>query len=119
MSGIRVVIAEDQTMVLGALAALLELNADIKVVAQAGDGQLALRAVQESRPDVLITDIEMPNMTGLELAKHLKLAEVAMPARCLRPSRRRPSCWEIVRVLKKPMDGDDVLDLLEATMTSR
>ena len=46
MNAIRVVIAEDQTMVLGALAALLELNADIKVVAQAGDGQQALRAVQ-------------------------------------------------------------------------
>jgi len=72
MSAIRVVIAEDQTMVLGALAALLELNADIKVVAQAGDGRLALRAVEDARPDVLITDIEMPNMTGLELAAELK-----------------------------------------------
>jgi two-component system response regulator DesR len=72
MSVIRVVVAEDQTMVLGALAALLELNADIKVIAQAGDGQLALRAVQDARPDVLITDIEMPNMTGLELAAEIK-----------------------------------------------
>ena len=50
MSAIRVVVAEDQTMVLGALAALLELNADIKVVAQAGDGRLALRAVADARP---------------------------------------------------------------------
>jgi two-component system, NarL family, response regulator DesR len=72
MSAIRVVVAEDQTMVLGALAALLELNADIKVVAQAGDGRLALRAVEDARPDVLITDIEMPNMTGLELAAEIK-----------------------------------------------
>src|SRR2546430_1430756 len=63
MSAIRVVIAEDQTMVLGALAALLELDGDIKVVAQAKDGKLALAAVKESRPDVLISDIEMPNMT--------------------------------------------------------
>ena len=54
MSAIRVVVAEDQTMVLGALAALLELNADIHVIAQAGDGKLALQAVEESRPDVLI-----------------------------------------------------------------
>jgi two-component system response regulator DesR len=72
MSAIRVVVAEDQTMVLGALAALLELNADIKVIAQAGDGKLALRAVEETRPHVLITDIEMPNMTGLELAAEIK-----------------------------------------------
>jgi len=76
MSAIRVVIAEDQTMVLGALAALLELNSDIKVIAQAGDGQQALRAVQETQPDVLITDIEMPNITGLELATEIKTQNI-------------------------------------------
>lgn len=65
---IRVVIAEDQSMVLGALAALLTLQDDIRVVAQAGDGEEGLRAVLEHRPDVLLTDIEMPKMTGLELA---------------------------------------------------
>lgn len=65
---IRVVIAEDQTMVLGALAALLELEGDIQVVAQAGNGREALQQVRAHRPDVLITDIEMPEMTGLELA---------------------------------------------------
>lgn len=65
---IRVVIAEDQSMVLGALAALLDLQPDIEVVAQAGDGRAGLDAVLEHRPDVLVTDIEMPHMTGLELA---------------------------------------------------
>ena len=65
---IRVVIAEDQSMVLGALAALLELEADLSVVAQAHDGAEALALVQEHQPDVLLTDIEMPKLTGLELA---------------------------------------------------
>lgn len=65
---IRVVIAEDQAMVLGALAALLELEEDIKVVAQARDGKVALAAVTEHTPDLLLTDIEMPSLTGLELA---------------------------------------------------
>lgn len=65
---IRVVIAEDQSMVLGALAALLDLQPDIEVVAQAGDGEAGLTAVLEHKPDVLLTDIEMPKMTGLELA---------------------------------------------------
>lgn len=65
---IRVVIAEDQSMVLGALAALLDLQPDIEVVAQAGDGEAGLAAVLEHKPDVLLTDIEMPKMTGLELA---------------------------------------------------
>lgn len=65
---IRVVIAEDQSMVLGALAALLDLQTDITVVAQAEDGDAGLAAVLEHEPDVLVTDIEMPGKTGLELA---------------------------------------------------
>ncbi|HET9183353.1 MAG TPA: response regulator transcription factor [Candidatus Angelobacter sp.] len=69
---IRVVIAEDQAMVLGALVALLELEADIKVVASARDGKLALDAVAQQRPDVLITDIEMPELSGLEVAGEIK-----------------------------------------------
>ncbi len=69
---IRVVIAEDQTMVLGALAALLEMESDITVVAQARDGKEALQAVLAHRPDVFITDIEMPEMTGLEVAALLR-----------------------------------------------
>ena len=69
---IRVVIAEDQAMVLGALAALLEMESDIDVIARARNGEEALRVVQELRPDVFITDIEMPKLTGLEVATELK-----------------------------------------------
>jgi len=69
---IRVVIAEDQKMVLGALAALLESEGDISVIAQAQDGKNALDLVLAHHPDVVVTDIEMPEMTGLELANELK-----------------------------------------------
>ena len=65
---IRVVIAEDQSMVLGALAALLETEPDIEVVAQARDGEEALALLAQHQADVLLTDVEMPIMTGLELA---------------------------------------------------
>lgn len=65
---IRVVLAEDQQMVLGALAALLEMEGDIAVVAQARNGKQAIAAVREHKPDILITDIEMPEMTGLDAA---------------------------------------------------
>jgi two-component system response regulator DesR len=65
---IRVVVAEDQSMVLGALAALLEIEPEIEVVGQARDGREALELVELHRPDILLTDIEMPLMTGLELA---------------------------------------------------
>jgi two-component system response regulator DesR len=65
---IRVIIAEDQSMVAGALAALLGIEPDIEVIATAGNGREALEATRRFRPDVLLTDIEMPEMTGLELA---------------------------------------------------
>jgi two-component system response regulator DesR len=69
---IRVVIAEDQEMLLGALTALLEMEGDIAVVAQARDGQQAIDAVRTHRPDILITDIEMPQLSGLDAASALK-----------------------------------------------
>ena len=69
---IRVVIAEDQGMVLGALAALLEIERDIKVVGRAVNGREALDLTLKYKPDVLISDIEMPDMSGLEVAAELK-----------------------------------------------
>jgi len=69
---IRVLIVEDQAMVLGALAALLDIEPDITVVAQARDGRAALALVEEHRPDVVLTDIEMPHLTGLDLAAEVK-----------------------------------------------
>ncbi len=69
---IRVLLAEDQTMVLGALAALLEMEDDIEVVARARTGNEALKLIEQHRPSVFITDIEMPTMTGLEVAAELK-----------------------------------------------
>ena len=69
---IRVLLAEDQTMLRGALAALLELESDICVIANAPNGREALRLARQLAPDIVITDIEMPEMTGLELAAALK-----------------------------------------------
>jgi two-component system response regulator DesR len=69
---IKVVIAEDQSMVLGALAALLEIEPDVQVVGQARSGTEALQLTLQLKPDVLLTDIEMPQMTGLEVAAELR-----------------------------------------------
>ncbi|PLR78976.1 DNA-binding response regulator [Bacillus sp. V3-13] len=69
---IRIVIAEDQRMVLGALGSLLDLEEDMEVVGKAGNGREALTLVQQSEPDVCIMDIEMPEMSGLEAAEQLK-----------------------------------------------
>jgi two-component system, NarL family, response regulator DesR len=69
---IRVAIAEDQGMVLGALATLLEIEDDISVVCRARNGAEALNAVLTGKPDIFLTDIEMPEMSGLEVAGELK-----------------------------------------------
>ena len=69
---IRIVLAEDQAMVRGALSALLGLETDIEVVGTAADGEVAWRELQRLTPDVLVTDIEMPGLTGLELAQRVQ-----------------------------------------------
>ena len=68
---IRVLLAEDQSMVRGALASLLGLEADIEVVSQVSRGDEVVAAALAARPDVAVLDIEMPGMTGLEAADEL------------------------------------------------
>ena len=68
---IRVVIADDQAMVREGLRMILDLQDDIEVVAEAGDGAAALHAVAEHRPDVVLMDIRMPVMNGLQATERL------------------------------------------------
>jgi two-component system response regulator DesR len=69
---IRIVIAEDQRMLLGALGSLLDLERDMEVVGKAVNGEQALELVHLYRPDICIMDIEMPVKNGLEAAEELK-----------------------------------------------
>ena len=69
---IRVLLAEDQAMVRGALTALLGMERDIEVVGGAADGETAWRELQRLTPDLLVTDIEMPGLTGLDLALRVR-----------------------------------------------
>ncbi len=69
---IRVLVAEDQAMVRGALSALLGLEADITVVAEVARGDEVVPAAQVTRPDVALLDIEMPGIDGLQAAAALR-----------------------------------------------
>ena len=78
---IRVLLAEDQALLRGALVALLGLEDDITVVGSVADGESAWRELQRLQPDVLVTDIEMPVLTGLELVQRIQ--RQALPVRVI------------------------------------
>lgn len=69
---IKIVIAEDQKMLLGALAALLDLEGDMSVIGKAFNGEETVKLVKLLKPDICIMDIEMPGMSGLDAAEELK-----------------------------------------------
>jgi two-component system response regulator DesR len=74
---IRVLLADDQALVRGALAALLDLETDLEVVAQVGRGDEVVDAARASGAEVCLLDIEMPGLSGLEVAERLR---VELPA---------------------------------------
>jgi two-component system response regulator DesR len=97
---IRIVIAEDQKMLLGALAALLELEEDMQVVGQAVSGEEAVQLARTLEPDVCIMDIEMPRMSGLEAAEQLKGSGIKI---IILTTFARPGYFE--RALKAGVNG--------------
>lgn len=72
MAVVNIVIADDHLMIREGLKQLLELEGDIKVIGEAGDGKQCLEVVRKEKPDVLLLDINMPEMNGLQVLEELK-----------------------------------------------
>lgn len=73
MKAIKIIIADDHKMVREGIRQLLELDGDIQVIAEADDGQQCIELLKKQRPDVLLLDINMPNMNGLKVLEELKM----------------------------------------------
>ncbi|GAA0221005.1 hypothetical protein GCM10010492_18910 [Saccharothrix mutabilis subsp. mutabilis] len=85
---IRIVLADDEDLIRGALAALLELEDDLSVVVQASDGDAAVAAVRAHRPDIAVFDLEMPKRDGVlaaEAVRDLEGVAVVIVTRHARP----------------------------------
>ena len=78
---IKILIAEDQRLLRGALASLRDLEDDIEVVGQASDGAEALELICKLQPDICLMDIEMPQLSGLDVAE--KIQAKALPSRVI------------------------------------
>lgn len=93
---ISLVIADDHPLVLGGLEALLATQPDLSVVARCADGETALEAVDKHRPDVLVLDLRMPGMSGLDVLRQLK--DRGLPTRTV--------------VLTAAIDEDEAVEVL-------
>ncbi|RAW13664.1 response regulator transcription factor [Paenibacillus taichungensis] len=78
---IRIMIAEDQRMLRGALASLLDLEDDFEVIGEAGNGDEALKQIVSLQPDICLMDIEMPVMSGLDVAERIQ--QLGLPCRII------------------------------------
>ncbi len=125
---VRVLLAEDQGMMRGALALLLGMEPDLEVVAQVGSGDEVVSAALEQRPDVALLDIEMPGLSGLEAAAllrdHLPGCRVVMVTTFRRPGYLRRAMdagaagfvvkdgpvEELAEAVRRVLRGETVID---------
>ncbi|KEZ14128.1 Transcription regulator LuxR [Lactiplantibacillus plantarum] len=121
---ITLYLAEDQSMLNSALTQLLELEDDLHVVGSAVDGINAWQELQELQPDVAILDIEMPGMTGLDVADRLASSQLATKVIILTTFAQRRYFELAVKAnvagyLLKDSPSDDLIDAIRAVMTGR
>jgi DNA-binding NarL/FixJ family response regulator len=118
---VSLLIADDHGVVRGGLRALLDRQADMEVVAEAADGADALAQALATRPDLCILDVAMPKLTGLQVARELKLQVPSMQVLMLSMHDDERYLFEALRagasgyVLKSQADHD-LVDAIRAVM---
>ncbi|MET0764161.1 MAG: response regulator transcription factor [Blastococcus sp.] len=80
---IRVIVADDQPLMRAAIRACLDAEPDLTVVAEAGDGETAVRLTEQLRPDIVVMDVRMPVMTGIEATRRIVGLTGGRPVRVL------------------------------------
>ena len=119
---IRVIICDDQTVVREGLAAILSTDPEIEIVGLASNGRDALDMLQETQTDVVLMDLKMPVMDGMEALKAMKtlspgLVTVIMSAFVGDESAKEAQERGAMAVVPKPLDLDKIIDLLESCHT--
>ena len=119
-----ILIAEDQGMLLGALSALLDLEPDMQVVGKASNGKEALAMAEALTPDIVITDIEMPEMTRLELAQCIQQRQLTSKVIILTTFARsgylrRAMDYGVKGYLLKDAPSDDLANAIRRVMQGR
>ncbi|MDK1290707.1 response regulator transcription factor [Pseudoalteromonas umbrosa] len=114
----KILVVEDQALVRNAISALLSLEVGLEVVAQVEDGLQAIEFLASTSPDIVLTDIEMPNMTGLELAqevqeKHPKVKVVIMTTFSRSGYIRRAMASDVKGFILKEAPSDYLVNALK------
>ncbi|BAS44931.1 two-component response regulator [Staphylococcus schleiferi] len=121
---INVIIAEDQTMLRQAMVQLIEMHNNIHVVADVGDGQSVLKMAQETEADVLILDVEMPKLTGLEVLQQIREDKVDIKV-IIVTTFKRPGYFEKAVALDvdayvlKERSIDELVDTIHRVMSGQ
>jgi len=117
----RVLVVDDHTLIRQGIVGLLERQPDIEVVGEAGDGRTAIDVVGEVHPDVVLMDVAMPGISGLDATRELKARWPDLPVIILTIHDREDYIFEALRsgAVGYVMKGADVQELLAAVRSAR